>query len=293
MNVLVATDGSRGARAAMDWLASSLPAAGASVTVVSAARMPHPAAAIEAAGRIHAAVTSEAGRVAEEGRKTLAGRWPDARARVVEGDPREEIVHLAETEQADLLVMGARGLGAVRRAFLGTVSVAVARHAPCAVLVVKDRQAGPGTVVAAVDGSAHAMRAVRFLASLGLEHVDRACVVGVVEPVRWPPRSPVALNVQIREAEREFRERRHAEMQAALEQAAAELRASIREVETIVEDGRPAGRIVEIARARGAGLVVVGARGLGAVKRLVLGTVSEAVLNDARCPVLVVKEERG
>jgi nucleotide-binding universal stress UspA family protein len=48
-----------------------------------------------------------------------------------------EIVALAEELQADLIVMGCRGLGAVRRALMGSVSDSVVRHAHCPVLVVR------------------------------------------------------------------------------------------------------------------------------------------------------------
>ena len=48
-----------------------------------------------------------------------------------------EIVALAEEIQADLIVMGCRGLGGVRRALMGSVSDSVVRHAHCPVLVVR------------------------------------------------------------------------------------------------------------------------------------------------------------
>jgi nucleotide-binding universal stress UspA family protein len=48
-----------------------------------------------------------------------------------------EIVALAEELQADLIVMGSRGLGGVRRALMGSVSDSVVRHAHCPVLVVR------------------------------------------------------------------------------------------------------------------------------------------------------------
>ncbi len=53
------------------------------------------------------------------------------------GSPAEEIVTFAEKEAMDLIVMGDRGLGAVTRFFLGSVSTNVSRQAPCPVLIVK------------------------------------------------------------------------------------------------------------------------------------------------------------
>jgi nucleotide-binding universal stress UspA family protein len=53
------------------------------------------------------------------------------------GDPDKEIVKFAEDAHADLIVLGSRGLGRLRRALLGSVSDSVVRHAHCPVLVVR------------------------------------------------------------------------------------------------------------------------------------------------------------
>jgi nucleotide-binding universal stress UspA family protein len=53
------------------------------------------------------------------------------------GEVAMEIVALAEALHADLIVMGSRGLGGVRRALMGSVSDSVVRHAHCPVLVVR------------------------------------------------------------------------------------------------------------------------------------------------------------
>jgi len=50
-------------------------------------------------------------------------------------------------------------------------------------------------------------------------------------------------------------------------------------------------QIVDLAEELGAGLVVVGSRGLGGIKRALMGSVSDSVMRHAHCPVLVVREE--
>lgn len=60
-----------------------------------------------------------------------------------------------------------------------------------------------------------------------------------------------------------------------------------------LRDGRPADEIATLAEELEAGLVVVGSRGAGPVKRLVTGSVSEGVVNLAPCPVLVVRGGAG
>ena len=64
-------------------------------------------------------------------------------------------------------------------------------------------------------------------------------------------------------------------------------------VETIIESGDPAGRIMAIVKSRAPDLVVVGSRGLGARAERLLGGVSEVVVTRAPCPVLVVKPTEG
>jgi nucleotide-binding universal stress UspA family protein len=67
--------------------------------------------------------------------KAAGGTVAGAHLRMGEVDL--EIVALAEELQADLIVMGSRGLGGVRRALMGSVSDSVVRHAHCPVLVVR------------------------------------------------------------------------------------------------------------------------------------------------------------
>ena len=54
--------------------------------------------------------------------------------------------------------------------------------------------------------------------------------------------------------------------------------------------GRPDAEIVELAKELGAGLIVLGSRGLGPLRSALMGSVSESVIRHARCPVMVVRE---
>jgi len=54
--------------------------------------------------------------------------------------------------------------------------------------------------------------------------------------------------------------------------------------------GRPEAEIVTLAEEIGAGLIVMGSRGVGGIRRALMGSVSDSVLQHAHCPVLVVRE---
>src|SRR5262249_26300664 len=136
------------------------------------------------------------------------------------GDPRAEIVRQAEEWKAELVVVGARGLGTVKRLLLGSISDGVARHAPCPVLIVKGRRRRLGSVLVAVDGSENSFRAVRFLASLALPRQTRIRLLGVVEPLRYPTTAPRVVRGKLGEILRELEDERRSELDRALQRAA-------------------------------------------------------------------------
>jgi nucleotide-binding universal stress UspA family protein len=87
----------------------------------------------------------EPARLAREARRTLdeqvrrikVGHGTEAQAHLRLGGAAEEIVALAEDIEAGLIAMGSRGRGGIRRAFMGSVSERVVRHAHCAVLIIR------------------------------------------------------------------------------------------------------------------------------------------------------------
>lgn len=80
-----------------------------------------------------------------------------------------------------------------------------------------------------------------------------------------------------------------ARVRRAVDGVVSDLKECGMRAEVRVLAGDPARLIVDAAAAEGADLVITGCRGLGWTKRLVFGSVSSAVLNDAPCPVLVVR----
>jgi nucleotide-binding universal stress UspA family protein len=288
VRVLYATDGSSDARIAGEWLRGFPIPAASQVLVVVAVSLPPSALDIPPVRSYYDELRAAGEAVVKEARAGLADHW-ETSTRVVEGEPREEIPKLAAQWGADLVVVGARGHGAVKSFLMGSVSTAVVHHAPCPVLVVKGRPRGLQTVVIAVDGSPHSMAAARFFAALPLERTLRIQLVAVAEPPRLPVAAPEVLGVPMLSALDELAKARRSRLEGVLAGLESELRPRVARVEGSAILGHPAEEIIALASSSGVGLVVVGARGHGAVKRLVLGSVSERVLHHAPCSVLVVK----
>ncbi|HEY7540833.1 MAG TPA: universal stress protein [Methylomirabilota bacterium] len=290
MRVLLATDGSKDSREATAFLKElPLPAA-TTVRIVAVVSLLEFALDSTSAPALKRVVLDRAQEVTEEARATLAPRGFTIETGVAEGDPRKEIVRQADEWKADLVVLGARGLGGVKRFLLGSVSDAVARHATCPVLIVKGRRRKLGSVLVAMDGAEDSFQAVRFLRSLVLPRQTRVRLLSVVQRLRYPTTAPQSVHGQLVRMLKELEAERRAELDKVLERAAGQLDDKITRVTRSTPTGDPAEEIVAAAQNFDTDLVVVGARGVGGVARVLLGSVSERVLHHARCPVLIVKE---
>jgi nucleotide-binding universal stress UspA family protein len=291
LKVLVATDGSGPAKAAAAWTATLPFPATAEMLVVAAACPPPPMVDVPVSADLIEATAADARASATETAGILSARYGRTTTRVVDGDPRRAIPATAREWGADLVVVGARGLGGFARLLLGSVSAAVVHEAPCPVLVVRGQPRGLGTVVAAVDGSAHAFDAARFLARLPLDGKTRVKLLGVIEREYVPRLAPASAGALVQAAIAARQAERRAELERALATIAPEFESVADTIERVIATGLPADEI--LAAAEGADLITIGARGHGALERLLLGSVSERVLHHAPCSVLISRGRSG
>jgi nucleotide-binding universal stress UspA family protein len=144
-------------------------------------------------------------------------------------------------------------------------------------------------ILLAVDGSEPSLIAVSLVKALPLSTDSAIELIAVIadEPLTygpWPAFAPIQTPAAL--------DRAFSDARAQLDDIADGLAGDDRTTGTTVRQGRPASEIVMEAHRFGADLIVVGARGHSAVERLLVGSVSSEVVDQAPCPVLVVRTPR-
>ena len=181
-HVLIATDGSTSARAAMTTVIRLPWPAGSQGSAVVAKQV----GADDGRSILLTALDRTSEFTAQSASRALRKRWPDGGARVVDASPIDAILTEARRVRADVIAVGWRGHGPVRRLLAGSVSRGVVRGATCAVLVVRRPIRALRHVVIGVDGSENATRALKFLAALDPAHGARATVFSAVDIMHAP-----------------------------------------------------------------------------------------------------------
>jgi len=213
---------------------------------------------------------------------------------VLEGDPSREVIELAKELPADLLVLGLHPDSRLKHFLLGSMTEELLRHAPCPVLTVRhgvgpacDSHAPFRRILCATDLHGTGSEPIAYARSLAEAFASELLLLHVLERVpEFEPGSALQFSAAEIQAFRQglaedARERLH-----ALVPEAARERLAVRD---LVKAGRAHELILRMAREEGAELLVLGARGRGALERMLFGSTSRRVVREAPCPVLVVR----
>lgn len=292
MKILVAVDGSKHSRWALQWVAR-LPLkrrphiTAIHVTDFSALRGPFatpPGVAgpdlvnqtlLQSEVRL---LEKRARQVVAETEKQLASLKLQGRVKWLRGPVAETILREAGGE--GLIVMGNLGTGVWKKLLLGSVSMRVLLHASSPVLVIKQPPRALRRVLLAVDGSKASDKALDFLRrELAPARGRVRVVVGHVMPSMTVS---AAVAPGVKEAAR-------AAAAALADSAAARLEKAGFHAETAVREGQPADQILKAAQQHRADLVACGAKGMGAVAAFLLGSVSLRVAEQSRHCALVLR----
>ena len=184
--------------------------------------------------------------------------------------PARVIVATAEELRADVIVMGRHGRRGLARWRLGHATAKVVGHAPCPVMVVPTAASmWEKRVLVATDGSRYG-------------EVAAVTAGKIAEVCRLP------LTVVSAVLSGHSQERRQI-AQAAIDDVVAEMGKTGVSASGHLAEGRPDKAIIESASRDGADLIVMGSHGRTGMEKVLMGSVSEKVLNQADCAVLVVK----
>jgi nucleotide-binding universal stress UspA family protein len=204
---------------------------------------------------------------------------------VTEGDLWPSLSEIVNKQQTDLIVMGTHGRKGVSRALLGSAAEEVFRNAHCPVLTVgphvshnTERRLAMKEILFATDFSAESLAALPFAVSFAQEHLSNLTLLNVTGKAEAGELVHAG----------QYKESTLRRLQS-LVPAGAELWC---EPKCRVENGPEAEKIMEVAIALGADLIVLGVRGphggLGATTHLVQSIAHQVVAN-AQCPVLTVR----
>ncbi|HEV8326086.1 MAG TPA: universal stress protein [Nitrospiraceae bacterium] len=285
--MLVATDGSKYGRWGLNWVAK-LPLVERPCVMVlhvldiAALRTPFLAQPMMAGNERYIQeeiqrMEARSAKVLKEAKQQLASLKLTGTARKEQGAIAPVILKRAPKRDG-LLVVGSQGLDALDRFMLGSVSTNLIHHATCPVLVIKGEEAPVRRISLATDGSDASAKALAFVLSKfqpdrsigkggrGPIHVS---VIHVMPLVNYPGLKGAG--------------------EKLIEQSVRKLIKAGFTAEPVCRLGKPAEEIMKVASKQHADLIVMGAKGMGAIARVLLGSVSTRVVQHANCAVLVVR----
>ena len=221
--------------------------------------------------------------------KEMGGEVAKTHAAV--GRPDAQIVHIAEELDAELIIVGSRGLGPLKRSLMGSVSNSVVHHAHGSVLVVRgdgrERDYLPGRILLALDGSEEAASATRAAVEIANATGSDLHIL-FVSPTQ---KLRGYLGPEVR-GEGILERAKHRAWEFVDKQAERIAANGGKVKDAHLAFGKPDEKIVKLSEELEANLIVMGSRGLNGIRRALMGSVSDSVVLHAHCPVLVVREKR-
>ncbi|GHC97616.1 universal stress protein [Nocardiopsis terrae] len=292
--VVVGTDGSDHSGAALEWAAAEAARRGVPLHIVHALGMPLIVSAYGGPSRFEPSeeMSGQATAVLANAVEHARSVRPEVEIESVTALEEAPLALIRQSHPGDLIVLGTRGLGAVASMFVGSVSVRVGAQAPCPVVVVPSDDSGkPATtkldrIVVGVDASRNSRRALGLAVDMAAETEGEVVVVNSWEvPYPYDPLAMAAAGYQPQETL----------FDQQSEHLVAELLADVMddqredtnvEVSVVRTQSNPVDALLEASAEADA--VVVGSRGRGTVRGLLLGSVSQGVLHRSKVPVVVL-----
>jgi nucleotide-binding universal stress UspA family protein len=194
-----------------------------------------------------------------------------------QGEPFEKIVHVADEEKCDLVVMGRRGVSHLERELMGSVTARVIGYTKRDVLVVPE-----GTslewrrILLATDGSSQSEEAVELAIRIAEAHSSVLSVMRVVYTNdEFSALAPSLVTDMVTKAKETVDK-----IQQQAEKAGVK-------AEAIVKEGEPFRTITTFAKETPVDVIVMGSQGRRGWSKLLMGSVTERTIGYSPCPVLI------
>jgi nucleotide-binding universal stress UspA family protein len=199
---------------------------------------------------------------------------------LVVGSPAEQLVALAEQFKVGLILLGTRGLGPIKERLIGSVSHRVLTFAPGAKLILPGPLKKLQHILLPLQGTYDADQAVSFLLQKPFHELPTVSLFTVLPHTRppWPVDVVSAEHMEthsLRKA-KDF-----------LDETAAELRLSGYQTRVMARLGIPVDEILQEAQTSNTDLILMGSRGRRGITRMVLGSVSHALLHQGTYPLMI------
>ncbi|HET9844182.1 MAG TPA: universal stress protein [Nitrospira sp.] len=213
-----------------------------------------------------------------------------ATTRIARGIPSEEVIAAAQSDDADLLVVGTRGKAGLAHVLLGSTAERVIRSAPCPVLAVHALRDDVPTeedisikrILVPTDLSDCSLDALEYAAVVAKQSQASVELLHVLEPVYY--------GIDFTFEHADDREKKRKRIAQALEDLSASLSKAGIITKTCIRGGMPPDTILEYVQTSASDLIVMGTHGRRGLSHLVAGSVTEAVLRHSTCPVLAVRK---
>jgi nucleotide-binding universal stress UspA family protein len=221
------------------------------------------------------------------------------RGEVLIGEPNKEIIKFTRGTKADLIVMGKRGLGLIDRILIGSNTLKVLRESSVPVLAVKksdkEGEIDIRNILVPLDVNEKVDSALNYAVDLA-EKIKAN--ISVVYAFRLDTYAPLGIEIPpniVNQLIEDLLKFSSTELAKRVEEAKLRIKINNKETDKleikieVIQGISPSMRIVEYATSKNADLIIINTHGRKGIRRLILGSVAEKVIQESHCPVLALK----
>lgn len=213
---------------------------------------------------------------------------------LLDGYPDKAIIDAAEDMNADLIVMGSRGIKGIKSLLIGSTARYVTINSAKPVLIVKPlkiKTAASLKVLYATDGSEYSVETGRLLSLMPFPDDTEVTALSVISSsyMDLPDRYRIAVDDRIKEVVAGIREKEYSTAENVIKQAQLILSKKFKKVQTMIKLGDPSLEMLNVAEELKTDIIAVGSSGMRGIKGM-LGSVSRTVLWQSECSVLIGKK---